>query len=214
MGYCRPQDKGKISEIRRKETYHCYARLGVPRENVLWMSFPDSALNGYCGRRAATPADPAAVVNKGFTGLQNAFTGLLRKIKPTQCFLPTHNDLHPDHKITYEEFMISIFHASGKIWPELGPPLKAIPFLHEVAVYCDFTLPPNVRIRASEKAFEKKLKAIRAFKSQAQIQSLIDAVRKTGPGEFLKNIQFNLYNPLRHQQRFDEVSHITPLHVW
>ena len=53
-----------------------------------------------------------------------------------------------------------------------------------------------------------------AFSLADSASELIDAVRKTGPGEFLKNIQFNLYNPLRHQQRFDEVSHITPLHVW
>ncbi|MFH0922106.1 MAG: PIG-L family deacetylase, partial [Fibrobacterota bacterium] len=193
MGYCRLQDKGKISEIRKKETYDCYALLGVPRDNVLWLGFPDGGLGHCCGRRVALPSDAPAVVQEGFTGLQNAFTVALRKIRPTQCFLPTINDLHPDHKITYEEFMISVFHASGKIWPELGAPLDAIPHLHEVAVYCDFSTPPNVRIRASEDVFEQKLNAILAYKSQEQIQSIIDSVRKTGAGEFLKNIEFNLY---------------------
>lgn len=213
MGYCRPQDKGKIADIRKKETYDCYALLGVPRDNVLWLNYPDGGLSRCCGRRAAEASDPAAVVMEGFTGLQNSFTAWLRKIRPTQCFLPTVNDLHPDHKMTYEEFLISVFHASGKIWPELGEPLSAIPFLHEVAVYCDFTLPPNVRIRASEAVFEKKLNSILAYRSQEQIQSVIESVRKTGAGEFLKNIPFNLYNPLKHQQRFDEVSHISPLQI-
>ncbi len=213
QGYCKEEDKATISQIRKAETLECYEQLGVPKEYVLFLNFPDNSLTSYLGRRGVYSYDPAHLIYHGFTGLQNAFTLALRRIKPTQCFLPTQNDLHPDHKITYNEFMISVFHSIGNVWPELGPALLKTPYIHEVAVYCDFSSPPNVRIRAPEALFEKKLEAILKYKSQEQIQSLVDNIRNTGPWEFLKNVDFNLYSPLKYRQRFEEEMHINVLHV-
>ena len=100
MGYCTKEQKDKISEIRQKETYDCYKLLGVPEENIIWLAFPDCRLNYYRGRRFSDSNDWTK--HEGFIGLQNSFTHWIRKIAPTQCFLPTSSDLHPDHKIVHE----------------------------------------------------------------------------------------------------------------
>jgi len=99
MGYCSEQEKAEISEIRQKEALECYKLLGVPEENISWLGFPDCQLGSCRGRRPANQDDKAAL--KGYLGLQNSFTYWLRNIKPTQCFLPTFTDLHPDHKIVH-----------------------------------------------------------------------------------------------------------------
>lgn len=206
MGYCTKEQKDKISEIRQKETYDCYQSLGVPDENIIWLAFPDCRLNYYRGRRFSDSNDWTKY--EGFIGLQNSFTHWIRKIAPTQCFLPTSSDLHPDHKIVHEEFLISLFHASGNIWPELGESIEKVPFVHEMGVYCDFPEPPKVRIQTPEAYLEKKLNAIAAFKSQKQIASLIDIVRKSGPYEYLRELNFKLYQPAAYYDMFEKKHHI------
>ncbi|MHC4232422.1 MAG: PIG-L deacetylase family protein [Planctomycetota bacterium] len=206
MGYCTKEQKDKISEIRQKETYDCYQSLGVPDENIIWLAFPDCRLNYYRGRRFSDSNDWTKY--EGFIGLQNSFTHWIRKIAPTQCFLPTSSDLHPDHKIVHEEFLISLFHASGNIWPELGESIEKVPFVHEMGVYCDFPEPPKVRIQTPEAYLEKKLNAIAAFKSQKQIASLIDIVRKSGPYEYLRELNFKLYQPMAYYDMFEKKHHI------
>jgi len=202
MGYCSREQKDKISEIRRDEAYKCYTSLGVPRENIIWLGFPDCRLSYYRGRRFSDSNDFTKI--EGYIGLQNSFTYWLRKISPTQCFLPTSGDLHPDHKIVHEEFLISLFHAAGNIWPELGDKTEKVPYVHEIAVYCDFPQPPKVRIQTPVSLLEKKLEAIAAFKSQKQINSLIDIVRKSGPYEYLRELNFKLYQPALYYDMFEK----------
>jgi LmbE family N-acetylglucosaminyl deacetylase len=200
MGYCSMEEKDTIVDIRRAETFASYESLGIPRENIHWLGFPDCRLTAYRGRRPAEKGEPAEF--EGFNGLQNAFTCFLRKIRPTQVFLPTSNDLHPDHRIVHEELMISLFHASGDIWPELGRALPKVPYVHELGVYCDFPTAPKLRVRTPESYLEKKLAAIGEFKSQKQIESLIDIVRKGGPEEYLRALEFKLYEPARYRNLF------------
>ena len=139
--------------------------------------------------------------------LQNSFTYYLRKIAPTQCFLPTSNDLHPDHQYTHQELLISLFHACGGIWPELGAPLERVPFVHEMGVYCDFPEPPQLRITVPESILEKKLAAIGMFKSQKQISALIDNVRESGPQEYFRELRFQLYRPAVYHHQFEKKPH-------
>lgn len=202
MGYCNISDKDGISNIRKSETLECYRALGIPKKNIYWAGFADCQLNDYRGRR---PAEPHSLgIIHGFTGLQNAFTFHLRNIKPTQCFLPTSNDLHPDHRIVYDEFLISLFHSAGNIWPELGKPLSSVPYIHTFAVYCDFPAPPTLRVRTPMSYLENKLKAIGAFRSQKQISSLIENVRHCGPEEYTREIDFTLYHPSKYRNLFEE----------
>ena len=200
MGYCSLDEKDSISEIRKAETYSCYEALGIKHENIHWLAFPDSGLNQYRGRRAAREGD--RVVIGGFTGMQNAFTHYLREIRPSHCFVPTFTDLHPDHKIVYEELLISLFHATGDIWPELGVKLENLPVVYELGVYCDFPARPDVLIRADEKYLEGKVIGIEKFVSQKQISALIDIVRQSGPVELLRNTRFRYYDPANYLELF------------
>jgi len=202
MGYCSLDEKETVSEIRRKEAFECYQGLDVPAENIIWLGFPSCNVDAYRGRHPADADDK--VVIEGFAGLQNAFTYYLRKICPTQCFLPTSNDLHPTHRIVHEEFLICLFHACGCIWPELGEPLEKAPYTHEIAVYCDFPKPPQLKMRVPDAVFQKKLKAISAFRSQRQISSIIDLVRHAGPEEYIRTLEFKLYNPRQYRDMFEE----------
>ncbi|OHB58567.1 MAG: hypothetical protein A2Y07_04925 [Planctomycetes bacterium GWF2_50_10] len=207
MGYCTFEEMATISYIRRKETFESYQSIGIPKENIIWAGLPDCQLSLYRGRRKAQSDDKAVIQN--FAGLQNMFTYYLRQIRPTQCFLPTQNDLHPDHRIVYEELLISLFHAGGDIWPELGEPLSSVPHVHEFGVYCDFIEPPQLRVTSDPEYLEKKLAAIAAFRSQKQIGSLIDIVRKGGPEEYFRAVEFRLYQPQRYHVRFESKDQIT-----
>jgi len=200
MGYCSAQEKDNITEIRRKETFDCYQSLGIPRENIFWLGFPDCRLNYFRGRRPAQKSETAAI--EGFIGMQNSFTYYLRKIKPTQCFLPTSNDLHPDHKFVHEELLISIYHAAGSIWPELGTPIAKHPAVHEIACYCNFPTPPHLQITTPPALLQKKLDAIAAFRSQRQIGAEIDIIKKAGPVEYIRDFGFHLYSPDLYTEMF------------
>jgi LmbE family N-acetylglucosaminyl deacetylase len=201
MGYCSAEEKESITDIRRKETFDCYQSLGIPKENIVWLGFPDCRLNYYRGRRPAQANEPMAI--EGFVGMQNSFTYFIRKIKPTQCFLPTSNDLHPDHKFVHEELLISIYHAAGAIWPELGEPVEKHPSVHELACYCNFPCPPHLQITTSPALLQKKLDAIAAFRSQRQIEAEIEIVRKAGPVEYIRDFGFHLYNPEIYRKPFE-----------
>jgi len=203
MGYCSEAEKETIIEIREQETYDSIIALGVPKENIHFLCFPDCQLGLYTGRRVGN-GEPSAIA--GYTGLQNAFTYHLRKIKPTQVFVPTMNDLHPDHKVTNEQLQISLFHASGDIWPELGAPIDAVPAIHELAIYCDFPEPPTLKISCDAETFEKKLTAIAEFKSQKQISKLIENVRNAGPQEYIRTINFRFYQPETYHHLFQGTS--------
>ncbi|HUT60305.1 MAG TPA: PIG-L family deacetylase [Phycisphaerae bacterium] len=202
MGYCSMAQKDKISDIRRAETQAAYRLLGVPMRNIHWLGFPDCRLSLCMGRRPAGKDDPAQ--SHGYTGLQHAFTELLRAVRPNQLFMPTPTDLHPDHRIVHSEMMISIFHAAGDIWPELGKPLSRVPYIHEVAVYCNFPTPPKLRLRAPVSCLKRKLQAIAYFKSQKQAKAVMEIVRRAGPWEYLRPVRFALYNPAVYRDPFDE----------
>ncbi len=201
MGYCSLDEKDSIAKVRQAETYESLISLGVPRDRIYFLGFPDCQLGAFTGRRPGGD-EPGAIGE--FTGLQNAFTYYLRKIRPTQVIVPTINDLHPDHKVTNSEVQISLFHARGGIWPELGMPLESPPALHELAVYCDFPEPPTLRIESDEATFERKLEAIAAFRSQKQISALIENVRAAGPQEYIRTIIFDFYHPESHHHLFQD----------
>jgi len=200
MGYCQPMPIEEIIETRRVETYDSCAKLGLDQQYIHYIDYPDGDLFRLQGRRLPPP-DIDHI--RGYAGLQNALTFYLRKLGPTRVFVPTPTDLHPDHRVTYSELMISLFHASGEIWPELGTPMKVVPRVYEMAVYCDFSQPPNLQVLANQTAFERKLESISAFRSQAQIAKLIESVRSGGPYEYLREVAFHLYNSQNYRALFN-----------
>lgn len=198
LGYCRAEHRDSIAVIRRAETYESFEMLGVARDHVTYIDYPDGGLVPYIGRRAARAGEPAI---EGFVGLQNAFTFYLRDIRPTCVFVPTPTDLHPDHQITHNELSISLFHASGDIWPELGAPL-AVPHFFELAIYCDFADLPNLEVRANDEVFQRKLRSIEAYRSQLQIAALVESIRQDGPFEYLRDVHFRLYSSKKYRPLF------------
>lgn len=200
MGYCRLSQRQIISEVRRKEAEASFQLLQLPLERLHFLGFPDCNLNPYRGRRLTTEGDPTEI--EGASGLQNAFPYMLRKIRPTRIFVPTITDLHPDHRIVNQEMLISLFHAQGKIWPELGEPLEQVPAVYDYATYCDFPEPPQIRLDTPAALLETKLQAIRAYASQEQIDMVVDVQREVGPIEYIREIAFNFYSPKQYHHLF------------
>ena len=198
LGYCRAEQQQTIAAIRREETYESFEILGVGHDQVTYVDYPDGGLTPYIGRRVARPGEKAI---EGYVGLQNAFTYYLRQFRPACVFVPTPTDLHPDHQITHNELMISLFHASGDIWPELGAPL-AVPQVFELAIYCDFAESPNLEVCGNDEVFQQKLRSIEAYRSQLQIAALVESIRKDGPYEYLRDVHFRLYSSKKYRPMF------------
>jgi LmbE family N-acetylglucosaminyl deacetylase len=200
MGYCRFEQRRNITKIRRTEAEKSYQILGLPLDHLRFIECPDCNLNAYRGRHFTTIGAPTEIEGAG--GMQNALTYALRQIRPNRVFLPTSADLHPDHQIVHEEVLISLFHAQGQIWPELGAPIAEVPKVYEFAVYCDFPQPPQIRIEAPPVMLETKLQAILAFASQEQIDSLIAIQRAAGPIEYLRQLEFHFFSPEKYAGLF------------
>ncbi|VAX38935.1 hypothetical protein MNBD_PLANCTO02-752 [hydrothermal vent metagenome] len=200
LGYCTMDQREDIIDIRKQETFDSFRVLGINQDQVHYINYPDGGLLKYQGRRLAEKGEANI---EGYVGLQNAFTYHLRRFRPTRVFVPTHTDLHPDHRYTYSELMISLFHASGAIWPELGAPLVEIPQVYELAVYCDFSTAPNIEVMGNQEVFDRKLKSVEAYKSQLQIAALVNSTRDAGPYEYLREINFKLYSPSNYRGLFE-----------
>ena len=199
MGYCTLDQRDTVVRVRKEEMYACCEILGVTRDHIHYVDYPDDNLFAYQGRRPAGPGEPAI---EGHIGLQNALTWYLRKLRPTHLILPTPTDLHPDHRITHEELMISIYHAQGVIWPELGEPIQQLPTVYESATYSDFNRPPNLELRAGREVFERKLEALAVFRSQAQMELFLDQVRGGGAFEYLCEYAYPFYSPNHYKALF------------
>ncbi len=192
MGYCDEETRFTIADVRRRETIASFRHLGVSAENIHFLNFPDCDLSNFTGRRRIAQTDKTHIL--GYTGLQNAFTSILRTVRPTRILMPTRADLHPDHKITNQEVLISLFHAQGEIWPELGPPIAEIPSVYEFAVYCDFPEPPQIQIIFPESIREKKMAGVAAYESQRQVAIMVETLKKSAPIEYLRHVDFHLYD--------------------
>jgi LmbE family N-acetylglucosaminyl deacetylase len=201
MGYCTLEQRDSISKIRRDETYRSFELLGVGQEKIAWCGYPDGGLYTLQGRRKHRADDEVPAI-EGYVGLCNAFTYHLRRTRATRVFIPTIADLHPDHQIVNNEMMICLFHAAGQIWPELGAPLADVPKVYELAIYCDFPQPPQLEIRSSAQAFDKKLAGIAAYQSQLQIAKLVEIIRNAGAYEYLREMNFRFYSPANHKAAF------------
>ncbi len=202
-GYVSLSDRSGIVARRIEETYVSYSVLGVAREEITFLSFPDGDLQNYYGRRLAEPGEPTD--EHGFTGLENHFVRELRRralvkgalVPPTRIFVPSPADYHQDHVAVAREVPISIFHALGGIWPECGEKVQQAPYLYWHCVYCK--LPdheePNIRIVGSDEAFERKMRSVEAYNSQGQIADMLDGLRRAPPVEYLLEESFSLYRP-------------------
>jgi LmbE family N-acetylglucosaminyl deacetylase len=199
MGYCRIEQRDSIVTIRREEATKALACLGLPAERLYFLGYPDGQLSAWSG---AFVRNGESGLGEETFGIQMAFTRLLRQVRPTRVFVPTSADLHPDHRIVHEQLMISLFHAQGNIWPQLGMPISEVPRVYELAVYCDFPDPPQIRVETPPEMLETKLRAIAAFCSQEQIGAVVDIQRGIGPIEYVRELKFRLYSPKQYGDLF------------
>ncbi len=199
MGYCHIEQRESIAAIRAAEAKKSFAILGLPPQRLHLLGFPDGGLARY---RGSFFADGDAGRAAEPLGMQISFVRLLRLVRPTRVFLPTSADLHPDHRIVHEELIISLFHAQGVIWPELGEPLAEVPRIYELAVYCDFPELPQIRVETPASMLETKLQAILAYASQEQIGLCVEIQRASGPVEYLRELKFRLYAPQQYNELF------------
>lgn len=202
MGYCAPEERETIADVRRNECVDSFTTLGLPKENLFFLNHDDGSLNQQAGRRFATGAAGEGPAIAGGAGVQNSLVWLFRQTRPTRLFVPSITDLHPDHKFTNSETMISIFHAQGTIWPELGEPIPEIPAIYEYATYSNFITPPQIRTRVSEDLFERKINGILQYKSQKQIDLTIKIQRENGTEEFIREAEFDIFVPQRCKDLF------------
>ena len=200
MGYCRLEQRRNISKIRRAEAEKSFDILGLSPDRRRFIECPDCHLTAFRGRHFTTIGEPTEIEGAG--GMQNAITHALRQIRPNRVFLPTSADLHPTHRIVHEEVLISLFHAQGNIWPELGEPIAEVPRVYEFACYCDFPDPPQIRIEATSEMLENKLKGIQAYASQEQIESVVSIQRNVGSIEYLRELEFHFYHPEQYHALF------------
>jgi LmbE family N-acetylglucosaminyl deacetylase len=200
MGYCRPEQRATIAEFRRREAEKSFAILRLPPGNLRFLGYPDGGLSAVRGRYFSTVGSATEIA--GADGLANAFSYVLRQVRPNRLFLATSTDLHPDHRIVHEELLISLFHARGAIWPELGEPLSELPKIYEFACYCDFAEPPQIRIETPPAMLDTKFAAIAAYASQEQIDMAVDVQRNIGPIEYLHELEFPVYSPERYDTLF------------
>lgn len=200
MGYCRLEQRGTIADVRRAETQRSFEILGLPPDRLRFLGYPDGRLSAFAGSYFIGIG--SAMQSEEPTGLQISFSRLLREVRPNRVFLATSSDLHPDHRATHEEFLISLFHAQGRIWPELGEPIAEIPQVYEFAVYCDFPEPPQIRLDTPPEMLQVKLDAIRAYASQEQIGAIVEIQRAVGPIEYLRELKFKFYSPQQYHKMF------------
>jgi LmbE family N-acetylglucosaminyl deacetylase len=194
--------KDTIVQIRREEARESFCFLGLPENNLYQFNYSDGDLPHNIGRRFANDSNNPCVI-AGAVGLQNTMVWLLRKVQPTRIFIPNRLDLHPDHSIVNSELVISIFHAQGQIWPELGTPIPILPKLYEYATYSDFISAPTIRVRVSDDLVEKRLKGIALYKSQLQIDMVVEEVRKAGGNEYLLEMAFKIFSATKYESLFN-----------
>jgi LmbE family N-acetylglucosaminyl deacetylase len=199
MGYTDLEERDRIVEIRRAETYESYGVIGL--DDIAWFGYRDNDLYRHCGRRRiGPPSDETIDAREGHTGLQNSLTAEIRALRPTRVLVCAASDYHPDHKLTFQETMISVFHATGTIWPELGDPWSAptrsgYALVYEYAVYAPYAQPPDHRLQSEPENLERKLDAISRYRSQRQIGKLVEQIGNGGAIEFLRTVPFDHYSP-------------------
>ncbi len=199
-GYCSFEQKDSIVSIREKEASESFRVLSV--NYLSFLGYPDGNTAAFSGRRKAVSGDPDII--SGFTGMQNSFTALLRKFRPTRLFIMSGSDYHPDHRLVYQEALISVFHAAGAIWPELGSSLEDLPVIYEMAAYCNFNRLPDIQISSDMKYLDRKIDALRSYKSQTGIiEVLVDNLKNSGPYEYFIEHEFDLYDPAVYRKHFE-----------
>ena len=189
-GYSTVEEKATIEAVREKETFDCYERLGIPRDHILRMNFPDFSAISHVGWELATekPGDMPVILR------------FLREKKVTRVMIPNHYHEHIDHLATYMMSSFDTPQAGDAALVDHGTP-HAVKSTLQYSVWADLdpedamvngrpsTLRAN-RILLVDKSVEEKIDdAIGAYVSQTEIiRGLVESrkERQTKDGKFVE----------------------------
>jgi len=189
-GYSTVEEKATIEAVREKETFDCYERLGIPRDHILRMNFPDFSAISHVGWELATekPGDMPVILR------------FLREKKVTRVMIPNHYHEHIDHFATYMMSSFDTPQAGDAALVDHGIP-HAVKSTLQYSVWADLdpedamvngrpsTLRAN-RILLVDKSVEEKIDdAIGAYVSQTEIiRGLVESrkERQTKDGRFIE----------------------------
>lgn len=170
LGYSEPEDRGTIAQTRMREAVDSYYSLGVARENIRFLGYPDMSLWPYCSWE--TPG--------GETGAYRMLLIELRMFGPQAVFIPNREDIHPDHRATFEISRVAIWQAQKPVAADIGKPIR-IERVFAYQVWQKFTVITHffdLNLYESARALLRKQKrnALYRFRSQRDIIAAISDI--------------------------------------
>lgn len=176
-GYSTVEEKETIEDVRKAETFDCYARLGIPADHILRLNFPDFSAIGNIGWEKAdgNPGDMPVILR------------FLREKQVTRVMIPNHYHEHIDHYAAHMMASYDVPQAGDAALVDHGTPHAVVSVL-EYSVWADLApedalvhgRPSNLRANrilvADSSAEEKIDDAIAAYVSQGEIiKNLVNA---------------------------------------
>jgi LmbE family N-acetylglucosaminyl deacetylase len=150
-------DAQRISQVRHEETIAAYSSLGIPREHISWLGFPDGGTWRHVGGADA--------------GMEVSLTQVLRRVKPAAVFTTCREDTHSDHQAVHMAVRAALCHAVSGIWEQFGDPIE-LPVFVEWQTATPYTVrkeTPMLRIIGDKEHTILRCEAVRCWKSQAAI---------------------------------------------
>lgn len=189
-GYSTVEEKSTIEAVRERETFDCYERLGIPRDHILRMNFPDFSAIGHIGWELST----------GNAGDMPVILKFLREKKVTRVMIPNHYHEHIDHLATYLMSSFDVPQSGDAALVDYGVP-HGVKSTLQYSVWADLDpedalvsgrtsdLRAN-RILLADRSVEETIdRAIEAYVSQTEIIKSLVAARKerrTEDGRFIE----------------------------
>lgn len=189
-GYSTVAEKKTIEKVRKKETFDCYERLGIPRDHILRMDFGDFSAFGNIGW---TKAD-------GKPGDMPRILRFFREKKVTRVMVPNHHREHIDHTAAHIMSSFNVPQAGDAALVDYGTP-HVVKSTLEYSVWADLSptdamvngrqvnLRANRVLKVSGEVEAKIANAIEAYVSQEEIiRGLVAsrAERKTKDGSYIE----------------------------
>ena len=109
----------KIVNIRKMEIVNAYSRVGVKKENIIRLDYPDFCLIDYLSLKLPTAryASTHDVVQK------------FRKVKPTRLIVPNEYGEHMDHEATSWIGSFTGPQVGDSVLADLGEPFRIRSYL-------------------------------------------------------------------------------------
>ena len=183
-GYIRPEQKESIVEVRKRETIRAYGLMGVPKESVHSLGYPDFSLVSYIGWR----------LSAGREGTLAGLIPLLRSQRITRLMIPNGYREHSDHEAAYDVGRYDGVQAGDPVLVDWGTP-SPIKSTLQYAVWGDLSPEdalvsgedPGIRANraiVADYAVERTIaEALAQFESQGQIiQGLLEQRRQRDCG--------------------------------